>query len=173
MTVNLKDEKRKHILELLLEDGTRSYSTIAQILGMHHSTVKKYIAELEESGIILGYSADVAFERIAEMYIVLFRCDPFTKEDYELLRERLEKKAAETEELKVLDYFFTVGEFQTSVVLMTTNVFSLHRYLNFLISSYNYLRSYVVLQVSRTNQRNLHPNMDWQGLEKLADFEGC
>lgn len=107
------------------------------------------------------------------MYIVLFRCDPFTKEDYELLRERLEKRAAETEELKVLDYFFTVGEFQTSVVLMTTNVFSLHRYLNFLISSYNYLRSYVVLQVSRTNQRNLHPNMDWQGLEKLVDFEGC
>lgn len=169
--MNSKDKKRKKILDLLLEDGTRSYSSIAQILGMHHSTVKKYIAEYEESDIILGYSCDVAFEKIAELYIVLFRCDPFTQEDYDLLKKRLEEKKAVTEELKVLDYYFTVGEFQTCIILMTDNVFALHQYLNYLISHYNYLKSYVVLQISRTNQRNLHPNKEWEALKKLAEFE--
>jgi hypothetical protein len=105
------------------------------------------------------------------MYIVLFRCSPFTHNDYELLRKRLDKGLLETNELKVLDSYFTVGEFQAAVIIMTDNVFALHRYLNYLINSYDYLNSYVVLQVSRTNQRNLHPNQDWRTLEDLVNFK--
>ncbi|MGC1122707.1 MAG: Lrp/AsnC family transcriptional regulator [Candidatus Methanofastidiosia archaeon] len=170
MIVNQKDEKQKKILEELLQEGSRPYTSIADNLGMHHSTVKKYITEYEESGIILGYSADVAFEKMAELYIVLFRCDPFTERDCTLLKERLKKKMIDTEDLKVLDCFFTVGEFQTYIVLTADDVLTVHRYLNFLINSYDYLRSYVVLQVSRTNARNLHINKDWKELESLVDF---
>ena len=171
MTVRQKDKKQRMILEELLKDGTQSYATIANTLGMHHNTVKKYITEYERTGIILGYSADLAYETISDMYLVLFRCSPFTQKDYELLRERLDKGLLETKEPKVLDSYFTVGEFQAAVIIMTENVFALHRYLNYLINSYDYLNSYVVLQVSRTNQRNLHPNKDWDTLENLVNFE--
>jgi DNA-binding Lrp family transcriptional regulator len=165
-----KDEKQKKILEQLLLDGAQSCATIAKKLGMHHNTVKKYISEYERMGIILGYSCDLAYEKISDMYLVLFRCEPFTYQDYELLKERLDKKLLETEELKVLDSYFTVGEFQGSVTVIAENVFALHRYLNYLINSYDYLKSYVVLQVSRTNQRNLHPNKDWKTLKELTEF---
>jgi len=166
-----KDEKQKKILDQLLADGAQSCATIAKKLGMHHNTVKKYISEYEKTGIILGYSCDLAYEKISDMYIVLFRCEPFTYKDYELLKERLDKKLLETDELKVLDSYFTVGEFQGSVTVIADNVFALHRYLNYLINSYDYLRSYVVLQVSRTNQRNLHPNKDWRTLRGLTEFD--
>jgi len=166
-----KDEKQKKILEQLLEDGTQSCSTIAKKLGMHHNTVKKYISEYEKEKIILGYSCDLAYEKIIGMYIILFRCEPFTYKDYELLKNRIEKRMLETENLKVLDSFFTVGEFQAAVILIATNIFEAHKYLNYLISNYNYLRSYVVIQVSRTNQRNLHPNTDWEKLKELVDFK--
>lgn len=171
MIVNQKDEKQKKILEELLQEGSQPYTSIADNLGMHHSTVKKYITEYEESGIILGCSADVAFERISELYIVLFRCNPFTKRDAKFLKERLKKKMIDAEDLKVLDCFFTVGEFQTYILLTAEDVLTVHRYLNFLINSYDYLASYVVLQVSRTNERNLHINKDWRGLERLVDFK--
>ncbi|MBU7014602.1 MAG: Lrp/AsnC family transcriptional regulator [Theionarchaea archaeon] len=171
MITNQKDEKQKKILEELLHQGSQPYTSIADSLGMHHSTVKKYITEYEESNIILGYSVDVAFERMSELYIVLFRCDPFTERDSELLKERLKKKMIVSEDLKVLDCYFTVGEFQTYIVLTAEDVLSVHRYLNFLINSYDYLRSYVVLQVSRTNARNLQINKDWKGLERLVDFK--
>ncbi|MBU7033040.1 MAG: Lrp/AsnC family transcriptional regulator, partial [Theionarchaea archaeon] len=62
MTVRQKDKKQRMILEELLKDGTQSYATIANTLGMHHNTVKKYITEYERTGIILGYSADLAYE---------------------------------------------------------------------------------------------------------------
>jgi len=171
MKSNRKTENEKRILEQLLEDGTQSCSTIAKKLGIHHNTVKKYISELEKTGIILGYSCDLAYEKIAEMYIVLFTCEPFTYEDYELLKERIEKKMLDTENLKVLDSFFTVGKFQAAVIVLTTDIFELHRYLNYLITRYNYLKSYEVLQVSRTNQRNLHPNRDWERLKRLVNYK--
>lgn len=166
-----KDKKQKKILDQLLEDGTQSCSTIAKKLGMHHNTVKKYISEYEKSGIILGYSCDLAYEKISEMYIVLFRCEPFTHKDYELLKNRIDKKMLITKDLKVLDSFFTVGEFQAVVILIATNIFEVHRYLNYLVSNYDYLRSYVVTQVSKTNQRNTRPNKDWKKLKELANFE--
>lgn len=171
MAIRQKDKKQRMILEELLRDGTQSYATIANKLGMHHNTVKKYITEYETMGIILGYSCDLAYEKISDMYIVLFRCQPFTHDDYELLRERLEKGLLQTEELNVLDSYFTVGEFQAAVIIMTETIFALHRYLNYLINSYDYLKSYVVLQVSRTNQRNLHPNKEWKTLQELVNFK--
>jgi DNA-binding Lrp family transcriptional regulator len=171
MTVKQKDMKQRLILEELLKNGTQSYATIANKLGMHHNTVKKYITEYEKSGIILGYSCDLAYEKISDIYTVLFRCQPFTHDDYKLLKERLDKGLLETEKLKVLDSYFTVGEFQAAVIIMTDNVFALHKYLNYLINNYDYLKSYVVLQVSRTNQRNLHPNTDWKTMEELVNFE--
>jgi len=167
----MKSKKQKKILEQLLEDGTQAHSIIAKKLGMHHNTVKKYISKLEKLGIILGYSCDLAYEKITEMYIVLFTCKPFTYKDYELLKERIEKRMLDTENLKVLDSFFTVGKFQAAVIVIATDIFELHRYLNYLITNYNYLKSYEVLQVSRTNQRNLHPNKDWEKLKKLVDFK--
>jgi len=166
-----KSEKQKKILEELMKDGTQSCSIIAKKLGMHHNTVKKYISEYEESGIILGYSCDLALEKVANTYMILARCAPFTYKDYELLKKRLEEGLLETENLKVLDSFFAVGDFQAAMIVMASNIFELHKYLNYIISHYTYIDSYVVIQISRTNQKNLHPNKDHKTLKELVDFK--
>ena len=165
-----KDKKQKKILEELMKDSTRSFSTIAKKLGMHHNTVKNYISEYEKKNIILGYGCSLASEKIADTYIVLGKCAPFTEEDYKLLKRRIEKGLLDTEDLKVMDSFFTVGEFQAVMIVMSKNVHELHKYLNYLITNYNYIQSYTVLPISRTNQRNLHPNKDWKTLKELVEY---
>ncbi len=167
-----KSKKQKEILQELLRDSNQSCSKIAEKLGMHHNTVKKYISEYEKEQIILGNSCDIAFEKIASTYMVLIRCTPLGKEDYKLLKKRIENEKLNTAKLKVIDSFFTVGEFQNVLLVMCTNVSELQKYLNFLVKHYaTFIQSYVVLQVSRTNQRNLHPNLDWRGLMELVEFE--
>lgn len=168
--IKQRDGKQKKILEELMKDGTQSCSIIAKKLGMHHNTVKKYISEYEKSEIILGYSCDLALEKVADTYIVLARCAPFTHKDYELLKKRLEEGLLKTENLKVLDSFFTVGNFQAVMIVMASNIYELHKYLNYIINHYTYIDSYVVVQISRTNQKNLHPNKDHKTLKELVDF---
>jgi len=167
-----KTKKQKEILKELLEDSTQSYADIAKKLGMHHNTVKRYISEYEEKGIILGYSCDIACEKVASTYIVLLRCVPISEEDSTLLKKRIKEGKLNTEKLKVLDSFFTVGEFQNILLIMCTDVLELHRYLNLLSKRYDrFIKSYVLLQISRTNQRNLHSNLDWESLRKLVPSE--
>ena len=51
------DEKDKRILEMLLEDGRRSFREMAKVLGMSDVAVRKRVLKLERMGIISGYTA--------------------------------------------------------------------------------------------------------------------
>ncbi|MDR5657452.1 HTH-type transcriptional regulator LrpA1 [Halodesulfurarchaeum sp. HSR-GB] len=57
------------ILAVLEEDAQASYGEIADRVGVSKPTVRKYITQLEEEGVIVGYSADVDPKKLASTSI--------------------------------------------------------------------------------------------------------
>ena len=49
----------ERILSVLEDDAQASYADIADRAGVSKPTVRKYVNQLEEQGVIVGYSADV------------------------------------------------------------------------------------------------------------------
>jgi DNA-binding Lrp family transcriptional regulator len=58
------EELDLNILGLLCEDGRKSHRSIGAELEKSHLTIKKHVDELEDKGIIKGYSANIDFEKL-------------------------------------------------------------------------------------------------------------
>ncbi|MFC7215023.1 HTH-type transcriptional regulator LrpA1 [Saliphagus sp. GCM10025334] len=63
------------ILEVLEEDAQASYAEIASRAEVSKPTVRKYINQLEEDGVIVGYSADVDPKKLSSQTIALVGID--------------------------------------------------------------------------------------------------
>lgn len=63
------------ILAVLEEDAQASYAEIADRAGVSKPTVRKYINQLEEEGVIVGYSADVDPKKLSSQTIALVGVD--------------------------------------------------------------------------------------------------
>ncbi|MFD1645128.1 HTH-type transcriptional regulator LrpA1 [Haloarchaeobius litoreus] len=63
------------ILSVLEEDAQASYAEIADRAGVSKPTVRKYISQLEEDGVIVGYSADVDPKKLSSQSIALVGID--------------------------------------------------------------------------------------------------
>ena len=63
------------ILEVLEEDAQASYAEIADRAGVSKPTVRKYINQLEDDGVIVGYSADVDPKKLSSQTIALVGMD--------------------------------------------------------------------------------------------------
>ena len=63
------------ILEVLEEDAQASYADIADRAGVSKPTVRKYIKQLEDDGVIVGYSADVDPKKLSSQTIALVGMD--------------------------------------------------------------------------------------------------
>ena len=59
------------ILEVLEHDAQASYAEIAERAGVSKPTVRKYINQLEDDGVIVGYSADVDPKKLSGRTIAL------------------------------------------------------------------------------------------------------
>jgi Lrp/AsnC family leucine-responsive transcriptional regulator len=58
------DAVDRRILQALQEDGRRTYDVLAQQVGLSPSAVLRRVKRLEEAGVVLGYVALVAAERV-------------------------------------------------------------------------------------------------------------
>ncbi len=65
----------EQILSILEEDAQASYAEIAERAGVSKPTVRKYIQNLEEEGVIVGYSADVDPKKLPGQSIALVGID--------------------------------------------------------------------------------------------------
>jgi Lrp/AsnC family transcriptional regulator for asnA, asnC and gidA len=65
------DSTRQQILSVLEEDAQASYAEIAERAGVSKPTVRKYIDELEDDGVIVGYSAEVDPKKLSGRSIAL------------------------------------------------------------------------------------------------------
>ena len=63
------------ILEVLEEDAQASYAEIADRANISKPTVRKYISQLEDDGVIVGYSADVDPKKLSSQSIALVGID--------------------------------------------------------------------------------------------------
>lgn len=59
------------ILHILESDAKASYGEIAERVGVSKPTVRKYITELEEEGVITGYAAEVDPKKLAGQTIAI------------------------------------------------------------------------------------------------------
>jgi Lrp/AsnC family transcriptional regulator for asnA, asnC and gidA len=63
------------ILEALEEDAQASYAEIADRAGVSKPTVRKYINQLEDEGVIVGYSAEIDPKKLSGQTIALVGID--------------------------------------------------------------------------------------------------
>ncbi len=63
------------ILEVLEEDAKASYAEIASRADVSKPTVRKYISQMEDEGVIVGYSADVDPKKLSSQTIALVGID--------------------------------------------------------------------------------------------------
>lgn len=85
----MSGESTKHrVLAALEADAQASYGDIAAEAGVSKPTVRKYINELEEEGVIVGYSADVDPKKLSAISIALVGIDA-ESEEYVAVTEAL------------------------------------------------------------------------------------
>jgi Transcriptional regulators len=70
----------ERILSVLEEDAQASYAEIADRAEVSKPTVRKYIQQLEEDGVIVGYSADVDPKKLSGQSIALLGIDVESEE---------------------------------------------------------------------------------------------
>jgi len=81
------DEKDRRIIELMREDARRTFTDIAEELGVSEATVRKRVSKMEESGVIKNYTVEVDPSKLGYDTVVLLGLDV----DPEYLVEAAEK----------------------------------------------------------------------------------
>ena len=85
----------RRILEVLEADAQASYAEIAEEAGVSKPTVRKYIKQLEDDGVIVGYSADVNPKKLSGQSIALVGIDVESERYVEVTRALKELDAVE------------------------------------------------------------------------------
>lgn len=75
------------ILSVLEDDAQASYSEIADRAEVSKPTVRKYIQQLEEEGVIVGYSADVDPKKLSSQSIAMVGVDVASEQYVEATRD--------------------------------------------------------------------------------------
>jgi Lrp/AsnC family transcriptional regulator for asnA, asnC and gidA len=84
------------VLQALEEDAQASYADIAERAGVSKPTVRKYIQQLEDDGVIVGYSADVDPKKLSGQSIALVGIDVASERYVEATRALKELDAVES-----------------------------------------------------------------------------
>mgnify|MGYP002760424974 FL=1 len=75
------------ILSVLEDDAQASYAEIAERADVSKPTVRKYIQQLEEEGVIVGYSAEVDPKKLSSQSIAMVGVDVASELYVEATRE--------------------------------------------------------------------------------------
>ncbi|WP_435066072.1 HTH-type transcriptional regulator LrpA1 [Halobaculum sp. EA56] len=84
------------ILEALERDAQASYAEIADRAGVSKPTVRKYINQLEDEGVIVGYSAEVDPKKLSGKTIALVGIDVDSERYVEATRALKELDSVES-----------------------------------------------------------------------------
>ncbi|MGM0604480.1 MAG: HTH-type transcriptional regulator LrpA1 [Halobacteriota archaeon] len=84
------------ILSVLEEDAQASYAEIADRAEVSKPTVRKYIRQLEDDGVIVGYSADVDPKKLSSQSIALVGMDVDSGQYVDVTRQLKSLSAVES-----------------------------------------------------------------------------
>lgn len=87
---------KDRVREVLEEDAQASYAEIAERAGVSKPTVRKYINQLEEEGVIVGYSADVDPKKLSRTSIAMVGIDAESEKYISVTEALRELSAIET-----------------------------------------------------------------------------
>lgn len=77
----------QRVLAVLEQDAQASYAEIADRAGVSKPTVRKYIRQLEDEGVIVGYSADVDPKKLSGQSIALVGIEAESERYVEVTRD--------------------------------------------------------------------------------------
>ena len=117
------DEKDKQIIDILLDSGRESSSSISEKLGLSVPTVIDRIKKLQESNVISGFKAIVDFKSIGLKVSALISIISESSDNY----TEIVKKSLETSE--VLKCYATTGSGSHVLIVNTVDTDSLERLL--------------------------------------------
>ena len=86
----------ERILRVLEDDAQASYADIAERAGVSKPTVRKYIQQLEDDGVIVGYSADIDPKKLSGQSIAMVGIDVASERYVEATRALKRLEAVES-----------------------------------------------------------------------------
>ena len=82
------EQTERRILSVLEEEARASYADIADRAGVSKPTVRKYIKQLEQEGVVVGYSAEIDPKKLSGQTIAWVGID-VESEQYVTVTQRL------------------------------------------------------------------------------------
>jgi DNA-binding Lrp family transcriptional regulator len=111
-TVGKKESLDNRIVAALLEDPTRSDMEIARDLGTYRQKVWRKKKQLEDDGVIWGYTAVLDEKRLGHVcYIVLMKTKPMNEGLVNTLLMRLVGEGPKKQNVRLTNFFYVNGEF--------------------------------------------------------------
>ena len=92
----MTEATEERILGVLEDDAKASYAEIAERAGVSKPTVRKYVNQLEEEGVIVGYSADIDPKKLSGQSIALVGIDVASERYVEATRALKDLDEVET-----------------------------------------------------------------------------
>jgi len=89
-------DTERRILSVLEEDAQASYGEIADRAGVSKPTVRKYIHQMEEEGVIVGYTAEVDPKKLSGQSIAIVGIEVESERYVEVTRTLKRMDAVET-----------------------------------------------------------------------------
>lgn len=109
---NRKSNKKLELLNCLFEDPTRSVSKTAEMIGTYERMVWQKKKELESDHTIWGYTVVIDESKVNHvLYEALFKIKPMSKSFVDLIIERLASEAPVKEGVRLIDVFYTTGDY--------------------------------------------------------------
>lgn len=107
-----KNDKKLELLKCLLEDPTRSVSKTAEMIGTYERMVWQKKKELEADHTIWGYTTVIDESKVNHaLYEALFKIKPMSKSFVDRIIERLIAEAPVREGVRLIDVFYTTGDY--------------------------------------------------------------
>ena len=107
-----KNNLKMELLKYLLEDPTLTVNKIAEKLGTYRKRVLRRKKELEADHAIWGYTTVIDDSKVNHiLYVAQFKTKPISKAFADLIIERLTTGAPSEEGVRIIDVFYTNGEY--------------------------------------------------------------
>lgn len=111
-SMSKKETLDEKIVNALLSDPTRSDMEIARDLGTYRQKVWRKKKQLEDDGIIWGYTAVLDEKQLGHVcYIVLMKTKPMSEGLVDIFIQRLTGEEPRKQNVRLTNFFYVNGEF--------------------------------------------------------------
>ena len=145
--MTLRDEIDRSIVSLLLQDSRRSYADIGEHVGLSAPAVKRRVDRLEDTGVILGYTARIDRNvegKVAETFVELYCSGRTTPADIKEIVEPFDQ---------VVEAYTVSGEADALLMLRTRDIAELEEVLERIRANNHVDRTKTIIVLSRLLDR--------------------